>query len=178
MKIILSQRVDSESEYSGDELFKVYHYPRRYRKQIHPGDVFIYYQGNRYDKTQRYYFGTGVIGNIRSEDDDNYYAELLDTIRFERIVPIYLPDKGYIEQLGYETVRNSINPPWQSSIRPLSEQAYQYIIEHAGTSMTRDYLDKKLKVSIQDYYIQGDERAVLRIAQWAKKLAELYKLKE
>ena len=119
MIIILSQKIDTESAYTGDEVFRTYHYPGRYRNQIHTGDVFVYYQGNRYDKSQRYYFGTGWIGNIKTEDEDNYYAELLNVVRFEKKVPIYLPDGGYVEQLGYDTVRKSINPPWQSSVRPL-----------------------------------------------------------
>lgn len=94
MIIILSQKIDTESAYTGDEVFRTYHYPGRYRNQIHTGDVFVYYQGNRYDKSQRYYFGTGWIGNIKTEDEDNYYAELLNVVRFEKKVPIYLPDGG------------------------------------------------------------------------------------
>ena len=46
MLIILSQKIDTESPYS-DEPFNSYHYPARYRNQIHEGDVFVYYQGNR-----------------------------------------------------------------------------------------------------------------------------------
>lgn len=127
MLVILSQKVDSESSYT-DELFNSYHYPARYKNQLHKGDVFIYYQGNRYDKSQRYYFGVGSVGEIQTTDGENYYAKLLDCQQFERKVPIYLPDGGYIEQLGFETVRKSLNPPWQSSIRPLSQEAYDYIL--------------------------------------------------
>lgn len=111
MIIILSQKIDTDSSYSGDEVFKVYHYPARYKNQIHTGDTFVYYQGNRYDKSQRYYFGSGRIGKIEQEDEDNFYAELIDVSRFEKKVQIYLPDEGYVEQLEYETVRKSINPP-------------------------------------------------------------------
>lgn len=46
MLIISSQKIDTESPYS-DEPFNSYHYPARYRNQIHEGDVFVYYQGNR-----------------------------------------------------------------------------------------------------------------------------------
>ena len=122
MLIILSQKIDTKSDYDGDEIFRIYHYPSRYRNQIHTGDIFIYYQGNRFDKSQRYYFGKGDIGRISTTDGENYYAELINVIRFKNRVPIYLPDEGYIEQLGYETVRKSINPPWQSSVRPLSKE--------------------------------------------------------
>lgn len=100
MTIILSQKIDTESVYMGDEVFRTYHYPRRYRNQIHTGDVFVYYQGNRYDKSQRYYFGTGRIGNIKTEDEDNYYAGLLNVVRFKKKVPIYLPDGGVCGTTG------------------------------------------------------------------------------
>ena len=40
MLVILSQKVDSESSYA-DELFNSYHYPARYKNQLHKGDIFI-----------------------------------------------------------------------------------------------------------------------------------------
>ena len=56
MIVVLSQKVDSESEYA-DKLFDLYHYPARYRNQLHKGDIFVYYQGNRFDKSQRTILG-------------------------------------------------------------------------------------------------------------------------
>lgn len=70
MLVILSQKVDSESSYA-DELFNSYHYPAKYKNQLHKGDIFIYYQGNRYDKSQRYYFGVGSVGEIQTTDGEN-----------------------------------------------------------------------------------------------------------
>lgn len=131
MYVVLSQKIDTESPYD-DILFSIYHYPAKYRNQLHPGDIFIYYQGNRYNQKHRYYFGTGVIGQIVATDDNNYFASLIQCKRFEKSVPIYLLGGGYIEQLNYESIRKKENPPWQSSIRPLSEEAYKYIIAHAG----------------------------------------------
>ena len=75
MLIILSQRIDTDSDYS-DEVFETYHYPSRYKNQIHEGDTFVYYQGNRYVKEQRYYYGVGTIGQITTFDDENYYGYL------------------------------------------------------------------------------------------------------
>ena len=170
MFVILSQKVDSESSYA-DELFNSYHYPAKYKNQLHKGDIFIYYQGNRYEKSQRYYFGVGTVGEILTADGENYYAKLLDCQRFERKVPIYLPDGGYIEQLGFETVRKSINPPWQSSIRPLSQDAYDYILNAAGIQAppkaadhdSVDVLKDKLKLAVRDFYVEGDSSAIHRI---------------
>ena len=41
MLVILSQKVDSESSYA-DELFNSYHYPARYKNQLHEGDTVSY----------------------------------------------------------------------------------------------------------------------------------------
>lgn len=179
MIIILSQKLESKSSYSGDKLFSVYHYPGRYRNQIHTGDTFVYYQGgNELDKIQRYYFGMGKIGAIKSNGLDDYYAELVDVKRFHRTVPIYLPDGGYVEQLGYNTVRNSINPPWQSSIRPLSEEAFNYIIKHSGHAESIADSDEKLKTAIQNYFIFKDTKALFDIDTIAKELIDLYGIKD
>lgn len=175
MIIILSQKIDTESSYSGDDVFRVYHYPGRYRNQINTGDIFIYYQGNRYDKSQRYYFGTGKIGSIRQVDEDNYFAELLEAKRFVNKVPIYLPEGGYVENLGFETVRKSQNPPWQSSIRPLSQAAFDFIINSAGIQRTPvalnqesvEFLKEKLKTAIREFYVSGDTSAIHRIERLA-----------
>jgi len=170
MLVVLSQKVDSDSSYS-DELFVSYHYPAKYKNQLHKGDIFIYYQGNRYDKSQRYYFGVGTIGDILTADGENYYAKLVDCQRFEKKIPIYLPGGGYIEQLGFETVRKSINPPWQSSIRPLSQKAYDYILNAAGVQSAQkvadndsvDVLKDKLKLAVREFYVEGDSSAIHRI---------------
>ena len=40
MYVILSQKIDTVSSY-GDELFKLYHYPSRYKNLLNTGDIFI-----------------------------------------------------------------------------------------------------------------------------------------
>ena len=176
MLVILSQKIDTESAYA-DDLFNTYHYPARYKNQLHKGDVFIYYQGNRYSKDQRYYFGVGTIGEILSADGENYYAKLIDCQQFEKKVPIYLPDGGYIEQLDYQEVRNSINPPWQSSVRPVSQRAFDYILNRAGIQKTPDAaksvetLKENLKQSIRQFYMGGNDSAILEIESIASAIA-------
>lgn len=179
MIVVLSQRIDFDSAYA-DELFNSYHYPARYKNQLHKGDIFIYYQGNRHDKSRRYYFGVGTVGEIVTSDGENYYAKLLDCQQFEKKVPIYLPDGGYIEQLGYETVRKSITPPWQSSIRPLSQEAFDYILNAAGIQKTLETneaedieaLRDKLKTAVREYYIGGDLSAIHRIESVASAIGK------
>lgn len=123
MLIILSQKVDTSSSYA-DEAFTSYHYPSHYKNQIHEGDTFVYYQGNRFVRDQRYYFGVGTVWKISSPDGENYYATLFDCQKFINKVPIYLPVGKYVLKLGFETVRKSLTPPWQSSARPLSQKTF------------------------------------------------------
>lgn len=176
MYVILSQKIDTESSYS-DELFKTYHYPAIYRNRINIGDIFVYYQGNRYEKAQRYYFGTGTIGKIHTIDNESYYAELIKCRRFETTVPIYLPDGGYIEQRGYQDVRKSINPPWQSSIRPLSQAAFEFIISKAdgltvvNESANVEALKVALKKAVKDFYLGGRNAAINDVIKTARDIS-------
>ena len=182
MYIILSQRIDIQSSYL-DNPFKSYHYPSRYRNQIHTGDTFIYYQGDRYHKEHRYYFGTGKIGKIEYfEDNDTYTAELLYCKKFTNKVSIYIND-GYCEQYGYQTVRNKPAPSWQNSIRKLSVEAYNYIIKSAGKLMPMetqniDDLKSNLKSSIQKFYIHGQNEEILNIVETANQIAYILKIKK
>lgn len=170
MYIVLSQKIDSES-ISEDELFKIYHFAGRYRNQLHEGDIFVYYQGNRFDRNQRYYFGYGTICEIVTADGENYYAKLTDCRVFSNKVPIYLPNGGYVEHFSYQTVRKRLNPPWQSSVRPLSNEAFDYILKAAGVmivpntkaEVTVDELKDKLKTAVREYFVEGDTYAIHRI---------------
>ena len=140
MPIILSQHIDKPSDYD-DVPFQIYHYPKRYRNQIKIGDSFIYYQGDRHKKKNRYYYGCGIISGISpSTDSDSYYATISNSIRFNPIVPIYHPDGGFFESKGYNEVRNRINPAWQNAIRKVSKKAFDEILTHAGLS-NRLFLD-------------------------------------
>lgn len=159
MHIVLSQKVDTKSTYK-DQLFQVYHYPVRYQRQIHEGDSFIYYQSDQWHAERRYYFGTGKIGDITAGNDKHFYARLLDCKQFEHVVPIHMGD-GYVETLGYSDVRRSPNPPWQNSIRGLSEAAYEYILAHAGTlkpvhGEDISKLRMQLKNAFRGYYLNDN----------------------
>ena len=174
MIIVLSQKIDTDSTYSGDDVFRIYHYPSRYKNQIHTGDIFVYYQGNRYDKKKRYYFGVGRVGEISKENEDDYYAELLFTTKFIKKVPIYMANGGYVEQLGYETVRKSMNPPWQSSVRTISIEAFKYILDHSESNEIVYEYNNLLKKSIQKYYISNQKGALMEIINLIQKLLVLY----
>ena len=84
-------------------------------------------------------------------------------------MPIYLPDGGYIEQLGYETIQCSTNPTWQSSIRPRSQTAFDYIVNAAGIQMPPEKLEsvadlnEKLKTAIRECFVDSNTAAIYRI---------------
>lgn len=175
MYIVLSQKIDVESTYK-DQPFITYHYPARYRNAIHVGDCFIYSQGNRYDKSQRYYFGAGVVGSILKEDDENYYSALLHCVKFNTKVPIMMDNGKYIEQLGYEEKRNS--PPWQSAIRTISKEAYDYILAKANGLIpmpegTAEEKENNLKKAVREYFVHHDKSAIIRVIAWASNVAEV-----
>lgn len=175
--IVLSQRRDIESQYM-DRLFSVYHFPPKYRSQLHTGDIFVYYQGDRCSREHRYYYGTGRIGKIYKTSDDDYYAELTECHSFDLIVPIY-KDNGYIEQIEYQTVRKSSIPPWQSSVRPLSENAAKHILVKAGglklvaDSNLQIKLENELKCAMKKYYRDGKVVALKDVISIATQLAGL-----
>ena len=177
MKVILSKRNDAVSFYE-DDLFSVYHYPAKYRNGLQPGDFFVYYQGHQYDKEQRYYFGTGNIGSIWYDRED-YCANLICFRKFSNTVPIALPEGGYVEQIGFEEVRQNPNPPWQSAIRPVSQPAYEYILNYAGLlvepklELSVEQLSENIKKATRRYFIDRTNLSLLDIERNAHHLAEM-----
>lgn len=96
----------------------------------------------------------------------------------------YLPDGKYVEQLGYETVRKSPTPPWQSSVRPLSQQAYDYIISAAGiqqeaeSQTSVEALKEQLKTHIRAFYLDNDNNSVIEIRDTANKIIRAMNIAE
>ena len=180
--IILSQKIDTESTYEGDELYYAYHFPARYKSSIHKGDIFIYYQGNRLVKAQRYYFGTGKILGIEKIDEENYVAKLSRCAEFIDKVPIYLPDGNYYEQLGISNGR--LRPPWQSSIRSITEAAYNEILRAAnglkpiqGRPMVEE-LKESLKTSVKNFFLSDDLEASADVHQISGELMQVLNVKK
>lgn len=175
--IILSQKIDTESTYEGDALYYAYHFPARYKSSIHKGDIFIYYQGNRQVKAQRYYFGTGKILGIEKIDEDNYIALLSRCAEFNNKVPIYLSDGNYYEQLGISNGR--LRPPWQSSIRPITEEAYNEILKAAdGLNPIQERpiveeLKESLKTSVKKYFLYDDHEAIIDVYKISMELMQV-----
>ncbi|MCD8151032.1 MAG: hypothetical protein LUE92_16050, partial [Clostridiales bacterium] len=117
-----------------------------------------------------------------TEDDQKIIdqADLMACQKFERKVPIYLPDGGYVESLGFKAVRKSVNPPWQSSVRPLSKAALEFIIRNAGTLQAIESVENlkdELKRSVQNFYVGGRNESALEILDVAQRLCQMLGLK-
>lgn len=180
--IILSQAKDFKSDYD-DVLFEVYHFPACYRRRINEGDIFIYNQGKQSGSGNiRYYYGTGVVGDIYTRDNGmTYFAELKHCKIFYNNVPIKFDNGEYIEQLGFEGQRS--RPNWESSIRKLSEGAYTNIINMAGglISLSSDLgLEETktyLKDAIDSFYLRENKNALLDIIMYSSQLMKKYGIK-
>ena len=177
MYLILSQKIDSESDYK-DIPFIRYHFPKRYRNQIKTGDLFIYNQGNRHKSEHRYYFGSGVIGKIWKEEDsnDHYFAEIRKGKRFLKKVKIHKPDGSFIESIDYSQVREKKIPPFRSAIRKLSQSAYHYILERSDGFLSMDrYLMKDILIeSLKNHSGSADIVTICRYVwnRYEKELRE------
>lgn len=184
--IVLSQKIDTESAYS-DELFRLYHFPAKYARQIHEGDIYIYYQGDRYHRERRYYYGTGEVRKIISSDNESWYAELAGGEKFEIKVPIYLDNGGYVEQLGYSGNRKM--PSFQTSIRRISKEAYEYILTYAGKLTpvpagrigkgiySEEELNQKLMDAVSKYFLSRGTESLDEIISIAEALKNHFHVK-
>ena len=170
MLVVLTQKMNA------DIVFHTYEIPSRYRNILHTGDVFVYYQGDRYEASQRFYYGVGRIGEILKLNRDNYYAQLVDCRRFEKKVSIYLPDGTYVEQISHSIAEKEIIP-WRGLVRELSQQAYDYILNAAGqqllpeSNFSIDVLKESLKRAVRDFYVENDPTAIMRIEGISSALA-------
>ena len=144
MPIILSQRIDLVSDYKDKPYFR-YHFPKRYRNQVKTGDIFIYYQGDRKKRVNRYYFGCGVIGEITPDKkgDGSRNAEIRFGVEFPQKVPIYFVslEGKYYESLGFNSVRKRPNPVFQNSIRKISVLAFAKIVIDGGLKVHANFND-------------------------------------
>ena len=181
MYMVLAQKKDFHSKYE-DRIYSLYHFPASYRGRINTGDTFVYNQpkqGATGSAGIRHYYGTGTIGNIYTTDNGKtYYAELKNCKSFFNNVPLKLEDGTYIEQRGYEHKRKQ--PNWQSSIREISPEAYQTIINMSGGLMSvSNNLDIEeikidLKSSIDSLYLDDNHQALVDIIALSAMLVQKY----
>ncbi len=181
MYIALTQKKDFRTGYE-DKLYELYHFPAKYKSKIKTGDIFIYHQGDNKQpvtKNVRYYYGTGIIGDIYSDDGgDTFFAELKQCKAFYNNVLIKNESGNYWEQIGIEYNREK--PDWQNSIRNISEEAYKAIINASGglIDVTNNFdveaMKADLKLSIDDFYLNENHNALVDIINMSAALMQKY----
>jgi hypothetical protein len=132
--VVLGQKIETDSTYE-DIPFSRYHFPRTYKNQVREGDRFLYHQGNQGPQLhKRYYFGYGVVGEIYPDPEKpgSLYAELLDARPLPQKVSAYRSPGAFFESIAYDSVRKSLLPNWRQSVRPISQAAFETILEKGG----------------------------------------------
>jgi hypothetical protein len=110
-----------------------YHYPNQYKNKVTPGSPFIYYRGvhrKNGKRGQAEYFGSGLIGEIRSDpatlgqSRPAWFCSVVDYRPFAKP----LPAKNHAGKF-YEQIPQNM---WRNGVRDLSLEIYNQIIHDAG----------------------------------------------
>lgn len=134
-----------------DETGTRYHFPNRYQRFLLPGTQIIYYKGRLRDKSfelqrlssEPHYFGIGKIGKVwrESRDSSNYFAEILEYIRFNKAVPFKDKSGKYLEQIPESKKSNY----WRDAVRPVDKEFFDLIVELGLESQIIKHLESKTK---------------------------------
>jgi hypothetical protein len=106
-----------------DEVGIVYHFPKRYLKRIQaPNSHFVYYEPRA--GGDQVYFGTGYIGEIWPDQDDqgHYYSEILE----------YDPFPKPVSYWGFRGSAFEPSRTMRNSVRPIHKTTYDAILHAAG----------------------------------------------
>lgn len=118
-----------------------YHFPKRYAKMLIPGTRVVYYKGQIKDRSYRplrlsdkpHYFAIATIGSVYSDPNakrGDLYAVVTD---FQPFTEAVLAKKGenYFESIPSNRASNY----WYDGVRPITEEIFKAIVEHAELSV-------------------------------------------
>ena len=135
MPLVFAENEETESGITYEDRTGIsYQYPRAYRRIIAPGERFIYYRGRRKrggGRLPQVYFGTGVVGNISPDrnQEDRYICEILDYEPFTAPISFKNSDGKYFEtgaaRRGY----------FQRGVRVISDADFLKILETAQAAV-------------------------------------------
>ena len=127
MPIVLNQKLH-ESGYD-DDVGSRYHFPYLWDKEIQSGETFVYYHPREEGDHRRYYFGMGRVGDLQEDPlrPDHRYAEILDYLPFDPVIPFRDSDGAYLE--GRPDI---VQPAFQRSARRIGEKTLERILEKSG----------------------------------------------
>ena len=132
-----------------DRTGEVYHFPKRYRELLLPGEKVIYYKGRMNDKSfeasrlskSPHYFGIAEIGSVISiKNDKELLAEIINFRPFEKAVD-FQKDGEYLEKIPKSKKTNY----WRDGVRKIDEDTYNAILYLANlgpVSETKTVLSK------------------------------------
>ncbi|OZI09192.1 restriction endonuclease [Siphonobacter sp. BAB-5385] len=155
---------NDESEWD-DRKGEIYHFPKRYLKNLQEGTHLIYYKGGlknskyRDDRmsSQPHYFGIGTVGKVWKDPNSvkgDHFCTIQQFQEFTKPVLAKLADGAYYEQIPESRIGNY----WRDGVRPITKEIYDHILE---TAELDPYEDLTLNVhESQEYqeYQEGNQK--------------------
>lgn len=136
--IIVENDVSQWDDLTGE----VYHFPKRYKELLLPGEKVIYYKGRIKDKSfknQRlspdpHYFGIAEIGKIISiKDGKELLGEIINFRPFIKAVN-FQDSEGYLEKIPKNKEKNY----WRDGVRKIDEDTYKRIVDLENLGPVRE----------------------------------------
>lgn len=132
MPAVIAENDESQWE---DETGVLYHFPKRYRATLVPGEPVVYYKGKLRDERfsarrlspEPHYFGVAFIGKVypdRSSSKGDLFATLEGYRSFTEPVPLRTPLGSYFEQIPITRATNY----WRDGVRAVSQEVYDAIV--------------------------------------------------
>lgn len=141
--------VENDISQWDDRTGEVYHFPKRYRDLLLPGERVIYYKGRMKDKSfeasrlskSPHYFGIAEIGTVISiNNDKELLAEIINFRPFVKAVD-FQKNNEYLEEIPKSKEKNY----WRDGVRKIDEDTYNEILHLANLgpiSETKTVLSK------------------------------------
>ena len=124
--VLVSNRHTASGHQYADRTGVSYEFPTAYRNMIRSGSPFIYYR-SREGREQPHYFGTGLVGPVRTstQDPTRLECEIVDYRPFERAIAFRDASGAYVEPGG---ARKGY---YQRGVRTITEDEFSAILELA-----------------------------------------------
>ena len=169
-----SERTASGITYN-DHTGVLYQYPKRYRRIIRAGELFVYYRGRRRrggGQLLQIYFGAGVVGRVMVDPntDGRLICEIVDYLAFAEPVP-FKDERGLYLETGAES-----RGYFQPGVRVISDEDFRRILV-AGAATAETPTSRVMRTELQGIVRQrGQGYAAAEVAravdEFAMRIAE------
>jgi len=136
--VIVENDVSQWDDLTGE----VYHFPKRYKELLLPGEKVIYYKGRLKDKAFKnsrlspdpHYFGIAEIGEVISiKNGKELLGEIINFRPFIKAVN-FQNDEGYLEKIPQSKEKNY----WRDGVRKIDEDTYTKIVDLENLGLIRE----------------------------------------